>query len=294
MNILILIRFFTPSVGGSELLFCTIAEKLAENGHKVWVISNKLKGLEYPQHENITTVFVSTHDKQIIKKWSQFNKIKYFFYTLNAAFKIVRNEKIDIIHTNPFEPIVVGSILSFFSSKPHIMTIHDLTPINKKVLEEWINKTKNKKFKAILGSIIMKTIFRLNHAAIHTVSEKSKDDLVSFGEKKPIFVIENAIPLRERIDVSVNPLQFVYVGRLVLYKNITIVLQALKLVKKNFPKVIFIIAGDGDYRENLEKTVIDLGLSDNVFFKGHVSDEEKFQLISSSVAFIFPSLYEGF
>ena len=56
MNIIILSRFFSPSAGGSELLFCEIAELLAQNGQKVWVITNKLEDLESPTHENINTI----------------------------------------------------------------------------------------------------------------------------------------------------------------------------------------------------------------------------------------------
>ena len=233
MNVLILIRFFTPSVGGSELLFCTIAEQLAKNGHKVWIISNKLDNLNSPKHENIKTVFVSSYSKQIVKQWSQINKIKYLILAIIHGIKIIRKEKIDIIHSNPFEPIVAGSILSFLTSKPHIMTIHDLTPINKQVLDEWAQMKQNNKVKAKIGSVMTKTIFKLKHSATHTVSNKTKEDLIEFGEKKPIFVIENAIPITDELTDSVNPLQFIYVGRLVLHKNLAIIIRALKHVKKN-------------------------------------------------------------
>ena len=58
--------------------------------------------------------------------------------------------------------------------------------------------------------------------------------------------------------------------------------------------VTLIIVGKGPYKEELEKLVVNLHLQENVIFKGHVSEEEKIQLLAKSQALIFPSLFEGF
>jgi len=294
LNILILIRFFSPEVGGSEFLFCTIAELLAKNGHNVWVITNKLEGVNYIQHPNIKTIFVSSHPLSDLKKWKQQYKINFIFSSLSKGMKIIKNEKIDIIHSNLFEPTIASSILSSLTSKPHILTIHDITPIKKEFLEGWNKQKKNSRLKSFFGTSINKTILRLKHDAIHTVSRKTKEDLENFYKNKPIHVIANSIPLKNEEKIATIPFQFVYIGRLVFHKNIPLVLRAIKKVMSRYPKVTLIIAGDGDYRKKLEKIVAELAIQQNVIFKGHVTEEEKQRLLASSQALVFPSLFEGF
>ena len=87
MNILLLSRFFSPSVGGSELLFCIIAEFLAQNGHNVWVIANKLEAMDSPIHKNIKTIFVSSQTSQRIKSWKQKDKLRYHISAIIAGLR---------------------------------------------------------------------------------------------------------------------------------------------------------------------------------------------------------------
>lgn len=147
-----------------------------------------------------------------------------------------------------------------------------------------------------LSSICIRKIsVKLNCTAVHAVSEATRDDLIKLGEKKPIFVIHNAIPIPNQVEKpQVNQFQLVHISRLVYYKNVDIVLKALKIVKKTFPNVSLVIVGDGPYKKNLEKMVSELSLQQNIIFKSHVSEKEKQELIATSQALVFPSLHEGF
>jgi len=294
MNILFLVRFFSPSLGGSELVFCTIAENLAKNGHKVWVITNKIEGVEYPQHSNIKIIFVASYGIDDVKRWKQKNKMRYFFSAVKAGYSIIKNEKIDIIHSNPYEPVYAGSFLSFLTGTRHVMAIHDVTPIKKEFLEIRSRQKGNSRFNAFAGSVIFKLLFRLKHSAIHTVSETSKEDLKKYGASEPIYVVHNAVPLTNTLNVKVNPFQLVSVGRLVLNKNLKVAIKAIEKVKESFPKVTLLIVGEGPERQNLESLVSKLELKENVIFKGQVTEGQKNNLIASSQALVFPSLFEGF
>jgi len=145
-----------------------------------------------------------------------------------------------------------------------------------------------------LGRLYEKILVKSKYSAIHTVSETSRNDLIKFGVKKPIYVIPNAIPNKDAQNTIINPYQIVYVGRLVFYKNIQVVIKSLKLLKEKFPKISLVIIGKGVYRHQLEKLVNQTNLQKYVTFKGHVSEEEKDHLIASSQAMVFPSWFEGF
>ena len=294
MNVLLLTQYFAGSLEGSASVFTIIAELLANNGHKVWVITNNVEGVDYPQHENIKIMFVSKPlQVQGTVRTTFKDTIGYIFSSIKAGRTIVKEEKIDIIHSNAISALA-GSWLSVITSKPHITTVHDLYSTDRKFWSEWVKQKGNSRWKAFLGRLFEKIVIKSKCAAIHTVSQTSRDDLVKFGAKKPIYVIHNAIPITEAEDSKTNPFQFIYVGRLVFYKNIQTTIKAIKIVKESYPMVTLILVGRGPYREELEKLVVNLDLQENVIFKGHVSEEEKIQLLAKSQALIFPSLFEGF
>ena len=293
MNILLLSYHFLPGFEGSTSLITIIADLLAKSGHKVWVITHKFEGIEYKTHPNIKIVFVSSELFFGENKTSLLKTIRFTLAAIRAGLKIIKKEKIDIIHSNAIAA-PAGGWLSYLSSKKHIMLIHDLYSVDPNFWKEWKKQEGNSSFNVLLGKLLEKVYVNSRFAAIHTVSEASKDDLVKFGVKKPIFVIHNAIPIKEAETTKINQYQFVCVGRLVFYKNIQVVINAVILLKEKFPKINLIIIGKGPYRNKLEKLMKQNNLQENITFKGHVSNNEKNKLISSSQALVFPSLFEGF
>ena len=79
-------------------------------------------------------------------------------------------------------------------------------------------------------------IIKLRHDAIHTVSEATENDLIKFGAKKPIYVIHNAIKDNKFKKLEKISFQFLFVGRLVFYKNLEVVIKAVNIVKKRYPQ----------------------------------------------------------
>ncbi len=134
----------------------------------------------------------------------------------------------------------------------------------------------------------------LRCSCIHTVSDTTKDDLQKFGFKKPIYVISNAIEYADVLQSKFNQYQFIFVGRLVFYKNLEVAIRAIEIVRKTYPKIKFIIVGNGPHKKSLSDLVTELNLNEHVKFRGYVSSNEKFRLIAESNALVFPSLFEGF
>lgn len=292
MHILLIDRFFLPNIGGGEFVFTLIGEALAKSGHKVWVITNKYQNYESPKHENIQIKYISSPQTISANKgWGLNEKICFTLNAIKAGISIIKKEKIQMIHSNPTYPAIVGSFLSFLTSTPHCITIHGVRPLKSGALQERLKKSK---INSSAISFVSKFIFYLKSSAIHTVSKATKDDLFKLGIKKPIYIIPNAIKVNEPQQIETNPFQLVHVSRLVDYKNIQTAINAINIVKKNFPKVSLYVLGEGPYRDTLEELVTTLDLKDNVIFKGHVSDEVKTKLVASSQALLFPSINEGF
>jgi len=292
MNILLLSHYFTAGRGGAWYVIAIMAQLLAENGHKVWIITNKLEGFESPKHKNIKTIFVSEHKIQKTSfSWSDL--LRYSIAVIKIGREIIKKNNIDIIHSDPL-PGIPGSFLSWLTSVPQILVIHDVFSIKKGLWKESLKQKEISKSNAIIRPLFEKTILRIKHSAIHTVSKAVKEDLQTMGAKRPIYIIPNSIPINQVTKLEPKSFQLVSISRLTFYKNVQVAVRSLQIVKKSFPKVSLIIIGAGPYRKNLERLVKELDLQENVVFKGHVSEKEKKELLAQSQALVFPSKFEGF
>ena len=87
-----------------------------------------------------------------------------------------------------------------------------------------------------------------------------------------------------------------YVGSLEPRKNLGTVLRALTHLTDDVSGTIkLVISGSKSWlTEGFYQQIKDLGLEGRVIFTGRVEDEQKIALMRGGLAFVFPSLYEGF
>jgi len=137
-------------------------------------------------------------------------------------------------------------------------------------------------------------MMRFKFDCIHTVSDATKNDIQKLGTKKPVCVIPNCIQDEQPVTTELKTNQFVYLGRLVFYKNVEVILKAFKIVTKEFPDAKLVIAGDGPHKESLQELTKKLGINNNIIFAGYVTPEQKANLLAESNALLFPSTIEGF
>ena len=294
LKILLLSQFFSTTKGGGEYVFKTIANNLAKNGHKVWVITNNVKGEKYEESENLKIITVKpTLQYSGGLPPSFLQNIQYVINSFKEGRKLVKKEKIDIIHSNNFSPALAGSLISSFTKTPHITTIHDIFSIyDKDFWKKWAEQSNVSYTNARLVPFFEKLMMRFRFDCIHTVSEATKKDIIHLGAKKPIHVIPNCIEDIESIITEPKKEQFVYLGRLVFYKNIEVILRAWNIIVKQYPNAKLVIAGDGPHKTKLQDLAKDL--KDNIIFAGYVTPEEKSKILAESNALLFPSLIEGF
>lgn len=79
-------------------MFSLIAKKLAKNNHKVWVITNRIKGKQYKDEKNIQLFFVPpTLEYKGGLPPSFLDNLGYSISTIIKGLKIIKKEKIDLI-----------------------------------------------------------------------------------------------------------------------------------------------------------------------------------------------------
>jgi glycosyltransferase involved in cell wall biosynthesis len=87
-----------------------------------------------------------------------------------------------------------------------------------------------------------------------------------------------------------NPLQIVFVGRLLPFKGVAMLLEAVKAL--TFP-VKLTIVGDGSERQNLEANTLNLGLTEQVEFTGNLPLNQVSDIIKQAHIFCLPSVRES-
>ena len=143
------------------------------------------------------------------------------------------------------------------------------------------------------------------------ISQATKDDLVRRYGADPARVrvvhhglgdafrpVENPLVIaaaRERHGIA--PRYLLYVGTLQPRKNLERLIDAFALVADR-PELtgiqLVIVGGRGWLSEGIERRIAQHGLTKRVRLSGYLPDEDLPALLSGALAFVFPSLYEGF
>ena len=297
MKIIYFTQLFYPAVfGGGEYIFYHWARELVKKGHDVFVITQSLQGEKsYEEVEGIKVFRVGSKLK--LSGTLPVGILPNISYLLKSYFigkKIIKENNIDLIHSNTYIPVLSAQWCA--TKIPHIATIHDVYYTSKNDFwETWSKQNKISRLTKFLGPIIEKRIAKTNVTLFHTVSQQSKKDIESLGVTKPIKVIPNGID-SSLYDVAAEQKKFqaIYVGRLIFYKNIDVIIDAFNLITKKFPSAQLIIVGDGPMKNHLNEKINKLCLEKNIHLKGNISDEQKFNLLQESSVLLNPSLIEGF
>ncbi|MCL4354451.1 glycosyltransferase, partial [Patescibacteria group bacterium] len=134
-------------------------------------------------------------------------------------------------------------------------------------------------------------------------TEKVKKELISYGVKKPIFIVPNGLDvkkfnvsnsnyLRTRFNLSISSFFTFSVGRLGIEKSVDFLINSFLLISKSQKDAKLVIVGDGAEKENLIKQVQDLGLSNKVLFTGTILHKDLPKVYKDADLFIFASTTE--
>lgn len=299
MKILYFTQLFYPAVfGGGEYIFYHWAKELVKKGHEVFVITQRLH--ETKSHEIVDGINIfrvgSAPKLSGTLPVGLYSNISFLISSYFQGIKIGKKYNVDVIHSNTYIPVFSAQWCANKLHIPHIATVHDVYYTSKKDFwKNWSEQSQMSWISKIAGPKIEKMIAKKKVTAFHTVSEKSKSDLLELGVSREISVIPNGIDVNDyNIETTESKNQVIFVGRLIFYKNIEIIIDAINKVVKKIPDVKLVIVGDGPQKLELIKKVESLDLQSSVTFTGNISEQEKIQLINESRILLNPSLIEGF
>ncbi|ALM76147.1 glycosyltransferase family 4 protein [Thermococcus barophilus] len=272
--------------GGVEKRIYEVAKRLAKR-HEVHIYGYKLwDGKDEIEREGI--VYHGTIRPKKIYSNGRRSIIPPVLHALKLV-PLFKNEKFDIIdcQASPYFPAYSSKAGAMFGDSKLIITWHEFWG---RYWLRYLGKA------GILGQVIEKGLFDLtdNHIA---VSLKTKRDLYNAGLRKNVAVIPNGIDFKriQRIKNADLESDIIFVGRLIKEKNVQLLLNAVRIIKKEVPDTKVLIIGDGPERKRLENLSKRLDISENVQFLGFLeSYDDVIAHMKASKVFAFPSLREGF
>lgn len=177
---------------------------------------------------------------------------------------------------------------------PSIVTVHDLKYV--RYPEFLSNPLKAWYLKRVLINTMRRS------TCLIAVSASTKRDLIDLGaDADRIIVIYEASAIDEATgEASVQPVTvppgpyFLYVGEHRPHKNLGRLLSAYRQLRDSSPADLprLVLAGQGTH--DLQEDIDRLRLRGATITLGPVSDVELVQLYRHALAFVFPTLYEGF
>ena len=266
-NVVILTEGFSTRLSASlEQYSSSEVEKIKYETVLVCGDVDKTEGdmMYLAQQKGIKPIIVEELGRELSWKddWSAFWKI----------YKIIQQEKPDIIHTHTAKAGALGRMAGILYGKAVLIhTFHG------HVFSGYFGKFKTAFF------IWIERFLGLFTDKIITVSENLKRELVEkfkIAPENKISVIELGFELEELFKLapkeSAETVNIGIVGRLVLIKNHKMVLDSVYMLKDsvrlNDIRVKLVIVGDGEMRSDLEKYAEKLGICDMVEFRGWVKD----------------------
>ncbi|MGH4119462.1 glycosyltransferase family 4 protein [Clostridium sp.] len=287
--------------GGEDTVVENESTMLMENGHEV--------------------IFYTRHNDEI-KNISILGKIKLFFVsifsvkTYREVKKIIKEEKIDIVHVHNTLPLISPSVYyaAFKVKVPVVQTIHNFRLIcpaatltrNGLICEKCIKnglapalkyKCYRKSYLQTFAIVTMLKIHRMlkTYQKINgyiALTEFNKNKLLSLVDDdkvhvKPNFVKGTSNRKDEKREVENY---FVFIGRLDKLKGIDLIIESWKDIKETG----LIVLGDGPLKKELDCLIKDSKIN-NIQLLGFMKREEAFEILKKAKAIIMASQwYEGF
>lgn len=251
--------------GGVERGTVDLAKYLTRNGHTAIVVS-----AGGPLVNDLTSAGVKHYRLPVHAKspWAIWRSVK-------TLVKIVRLEKVDVIHARSRVPAVVAFFVSRSTQVPFITTCHGF--YSKHLLSRVMG----------WGKLVI--------AASHIIGKRMRDDFNVPHEK--IRLIHRGVNLEEFTPRSAPspdaPIVIGMVGRLTPIKGHPLFLKAMARVARVYPNIRIRIIGDSpkpQYKEDLLSLTRQLGLAACTDFMGTRYDIPK--LLSEMSVLVAPSIGE--
>jgi len=250
-----------------------IHRQMTERGHQITVLAPSYKGLKSHVLDGVevrrfryapASIERLTHEEgasyKIRKAYMQLLAIPYILLGCLAAAWLASTRKFDVIHVHwPFPHGMMGQVARFFSGAPLVVMSHG-AEFSLARRKKWVRPFLRQSLRSadLLISNSSDTARMVTECSDRTCHVLPYGTTVRAANVEPP---RNAVP------------RVLFTGRLIERKGLEYLLLAVPRILA-VQQAQFIISGDGDQRQKLERLHRELDLGDSVKFLGFVSNEQ--------------------
>jgi glycosyltransferase involved in cell wall biosynthesis len=220
----------------------------------------------------------------IVKQMNNYRKYENKKYSE----QVIGKGDFDLFHPTYYDPYFLNSL----HDKPFVLTVYDMIY---ELFPEYYPGSQQ--FLAGKSLLIKKA------SKIIAISESAKRDLIKFyhlPEKKITVVYlanslttETGIPHTVPIELHIPERYLLYVGNRALYKNFLFLVESITPLLVQDKTLSLVCAGGKNFTGAEKKLFTAWGIENKLRYVS-INDALLASLYQNAVAFIFPSLYEGF
>ncbi len=281
---------FPPTIDGVANVMLNYARNIQKNHAKAVVVT--------PWYPNVE----DNYDFEVLR-YSSANIGERIGYRAGYPFDPVAITKlegrnIDIIHTHcPFASTVLARVLRYYTGAPIVFTYHTkfdydierrvaINPIRKVSIKLLIDNIRACDDVWVVSSGAGENLRSLGYTGSYTVMENGTDFAKGRASRELMEEISAEHGLEDDLPV------FLFVGRMMWYKGVKLMLDGLALAKEQGRKFRAVFVGDGMDREEIMAYAAEKGL-DECIFPGAVRDRERLRgYFSRADLFMFTNNYD--
>ena len=265
-----------PEGGGAEVHLFEIFKRLVKRGHEVVLLTTKFTGAaERDEYDGVTILRLGS---TFLFNWEAPGLIRRVLKDFKADIIIDDVNKIPFFTPCYFKKPATAVFFHHLFGR----TIFDLTIFPFALYVLGLER---------LSGLLYRT------TPCCTVSPSTRGELLKIGfNASNITVIENSVDTElysPNAAIEKDPDLLLFTGRLKSYKNVSMLLDALKILSDRGRILKLSVVGSGDDETALRRKVENYGLTDRVTFEGFVSEARKVELYCRATLFVNPSLKEG-
>lgn len=252
----ILLTNSTDIYGGGEFYVLELAKELQRRQHNVWVCVKPDHLLRKKCEEaSIRTIPVDFPPQGELLRFTI--KLK----------QILKEYKIDIIHTNSNYDRTAGAFAARMAGVVHVTNVHSFHSLQHNVTH-WLRNAYATDHYIVDGVCVRDLLVKEDHIPT------SKISVVHLGVDPQSMKRDTLarMKIREELRITDDMVVIGNVGRLVPMKGQEYLLRAFALIVRQFPKARVILVGDGELRDQLLKLAQELMVQEYVTFAGFRDD----------------------
>jgi len=262
LRILMITGEYYPKVDGSVIATTNLATELARMGQDVTLLTRRHGRHELQPLQGVRVIAVEQRGSSYLGRgrlaWAQ----------VNAAMRLMKEQRFDVIHTHGFSALLAGEVLQSFYGVPVLATLHGLQRLWNK---EWGVNWRLRFYLFLPFEGVMLRRARLVTAQSGLLKNAMRHYYRLESER--LLVLQNPVELNQFHPTKppTSP-TVLFVGTLGRIWGPDLLIQAARIVIDRIPSARFVFVGKGPAEGDLRSLSESLGIENSVEFTGRITD----------------------